>query len=143
MVKRQRVAKSGFSSGKQASDAGQEMLYRHRAGKVSAGPAVTVGEWLRSWLALRVEREDLHDGTIADDRDIPPQVPDPTTGPAGPRAGPWHPHHERIRRHAGRTVGRVAPKRRSSRHYLVTVSPHLRGGRRICGDRGGADVQWM
>ena len=46
------------------------MAHQYRIGALPTGPAVALAGWLRSWLALRVERGDLRDGTVADYRDI-------------------------------------------------------------------------
>src|SRR5205814_2966617 len=46
------------------------VAHQYRIGALPTGPAVALAGWLRSWLALRVERGDLRDGTVADYRDI-------------------------------------------------------------------------
>src|SRR5438067_6059251 len=67
--RRRRITKGGFLTGKQAADARDEILHQHRAGSLPTNPDPTLAAWLRSWLALRIERADLRDGTIADYRD--------------------------------------------------------------------------
>jgi integrase len=68
--KRRRLTKGGFLSGREAGDARVEAMRQHRTGGLLTAPAVTVAAWLRSWLATRIERGDLRDGTIADYRDV-------------------------------------------------------------------------
>ena len=67
--KRQRVTKGGFATGKEALTARAEVIRAHRLGTLSTDMKMTVGEWLPQWLAARIERGELRDGTAADYRD--------------------------------------------------------------------------
>jgi integrase len=67
--KRQRVTKGGFESAKDAVFARAEILRAHKAGTLSTDPKMTLGEWLPRWLAAKIERGELREGTAADYRD--------------------------------------------------------------------------
>ncbi|MFC0532831.1 tyrosine-type recombinase/integrase [Phytohabitans kaempferiae] len=66
---RQRDVKGGFETAREALDARAEVLREFKAGNRPLDPKLTLGEWLPKWLAARVERGELRDGTVEDYQD--------------------------------------------------------------------------
>ncbi|MFC0530840.1 tyrosine-type recombinase/integrase [Phytohabitans kaempferiae] len=66
---RQRDVKGGFETAREAVDARAEVLREFKAGNRSLDPKLTLGEWLPNWLAARIERGELREGTAEDYED--------------------------------------------------------------------------
>lgn len=66
---RQRDAKGGFATAKEAVEARAEALRQFKEGTRSTDPKMTLGEWLPRWLDARIERGELRESTAADYRD--------------------------------------------------------------------------
>ncbi|MEJ3742487.1 hypothetical protein WEI85_04230 [Actinomycetes bacterium KLBMP 9797] len=66
---RQRDVKGGFATAREALDARAEVLREFKAGNRSLDPKLTLAEWLPKWLAARIERGELREGTAEDYQD--------------------------------------------------------------------------
>lgn len=60
---RHQVSKSGFTSGKAAKHAREELAKQHRDGKLPSDGKKTVAEWLPEWLELKAGRGEIEEST--------------------------------------------------------------------------------